>query len=190
MTFSPSPHRAFTLLETVIVIALSAAMMVALSALIYNFNEASAYEEASAASSGSANNLMREIESLVAPADAVVQMHEFEPSGVTYTSSSNVLVLEIPSVDSSGNVIANTYDYAAFYVVGTNAYRILEANAMSSRISGTKQLSSTVSSLTFSYNNTDFTAVNTITADVQTLAQVKQNTLTDHLNEQIRLRNF
>jgi prepilin-type N-terminal cleavage/methylation domain-containing protein len=183
-----APKRAgFTLIETVIVVAISVSMMTALGILVYTFNKISTYEQAAVQSSGSASAMMREIESLALPARAVLQTHAF--SGQTYTSSSAVLVLEIPSIDGSGNVVASTYDYAAFYVTGTNAYRLLEANASSARASNTKQLSSTVSALTFTYNDADFTAVHTVTIDVQTQAQVKQDILTDHRREQIRLRN-
>lgn len=178
----------FTLVETIIIIALSVTMMIALGLLVFTFNKISSYEQASAQSSGSASAIMREIESLAFPAHAVLQTHTF--SGSTRTSSSTVLVLEIPSVDSSGDVIASTYDYAAFYVTGTNAYRLLEANASSKRVSSTKQLSSTVSALTFAYGSSDFTKVSTTTVDVQTQAQVKQDIFTDHRREQIRLRNY
>jgi len=180
--------RGFTLVETIIVIAISICMMLALGFVIYQLNGSVAYQQTVAQSSGSASEVMREIESLAFPADAVLQTHIF-PSA-TYTSSSTVLILEILSVDSSGNVIANTYDYAVFYAVGTNAYRLLAANALSRRASGTKQLSSTITSLTFTYNNTDFTKVSAVTADVQTQASVKQNVLSDRRHEQLWLRNF
>lgn len=181
-------RRAFTLIETVIVIAISVFVISALGFLIYSFNTISSYEKTSMQSSGSATAIMREIESLALPANAVLQTHTFP--NATYTSTPNSLVLEIPSIDSSGNVVENAYDYAAFYVIGTtNAYRLLEANALSARVSGTKQLSSTVSSFTFSYNDTDFTKVSTTTADIQTMARAKQEILTDHRREQIRLRN-
>ncbi len=177
----------FTLIETVIVIALGVIMLAAIILLIFNFNNISVYEATSAKSSGSASTLMRELESLTFPADAVLQTHTF--SGATYTSSGTTLVLEIPSIDSSGNAISNTYDYAAFYSVGTNAYRLLEKNALSTRAPGTKLLSSTVSALTFSYDSADFTTTSVVTTDIQTQASVKQMVLSDHLHEQIRLRN-
>jgi len=179
--------RAFTLIETIIVITISTCMMLTLGFVIYQLNGTVVYRQTTLQSSGSASAIMRETESLVLPADAVLQIHTF--SSATYTSSETVLVLEIPSIDSSGNAVANAHDYAAFYVVGTNAYRLLEANTLSSRASGTKLLSSTVSALTFAYNNIDFTQVTSITVDVQTQAHVKQNTLSDHRHEQIGLRN-
>lgn len=180
-------YRAFTLIETMIVIAFGVCMMTALGVLIYNFNTISTYQKTFSQSSNSASALMREIEALIIPAKSVLQTHTF--SSATYSSSSTVLVLEIPSVDNSGNVIANTYDYAVFYTTGADAYRVLEANAFSSRVSGIKKLSSTVSALIFTYNDVNFTNVHTVTADVQTEAQAKQETLSDHRREQIRLRN-
>ncbi|MHB8660896.1 MAG: prepilin-type N-terminal cleavage/methylation domain-containing protein [Minisyncoccota bacterium] len=187
-SFSQTPYRGFTLIETIIVVALSASMMLALGILIYNFYTISAYNQAFAQSSGSANTFMRDVESLTLPADAVLSSHTF--SDGTDTSSSTSLVLEIPSVDSSGDVIPNTFDYARFYLAGADAYRHLEADPSSSRVSGTKLLSSTVSALSFTYNNSDFTQVNAVTVDVQTQTQVKQDVLPDHLHEQIRLRNY
>ncbi|TSA43813.1 hypothetical protein D4R49_02065 [bacterium] len=189
MTLRPRARRcAFTLVETVIVVALSVSVLIAIILLIYNFNKISVYDKTSAQSSGSASALMREIESLASPADAVLQTHAF--SGSTRISSSTALVLEIPSIDSSGNVVANTYDYAAFYSTGANAYRLLETNALSARSPGTKQLSSTIQSLTFSYNSASFATTSTVTVDIQTQARAKQEVLSDHLREQIRLRNY
>ncbi|MFA5744633.1 MAG: hypothetical protein WC887_00200 [Candidatus Paceibacterota bacterium] len=182
-------HRTgFTLIETVIVVALSVSMLISIILLISSFTTSVSYQETFAQSSGSASAVMREIESFAFPAKAVLTTHTF--SSATYTSSSTVLVLEIPSIDDSGNVIANTYDYTAFYVVGTNAYRLLEASALSKRFSGTKQLSTTVSALTFTYDNVDLTKASIVTIDLQTQAYVKQNILSDHRNEQIKLRNY
>lgn len=187
MTLHSRIGRAFTLIETVIVIGLTAIMMTVLSLLIYTFNTSSSYEQTSMQSSVSASAIMREIESLTLPADAVLGAHAF-PGG-TYTSTTTSLVLEIPSIDSSGNIIAGAHDYAAFYSVGTNAYRLLQSNASSKRGSGTKQLSSTVSALTFTYSDADFAKVSTTTVDVQTQASVKGHIFSDHRREELRLRN-
>lgn len=181
-------RHAFTLIETLIVIALGVSIMITFGLLIYNFNISVTYEQAFIQSSGSANAVLRGVELLVLPADAVLQMHEF--SDGTATSSLTTLVLEIPSIDNSGNVLVNTYDYAKFYSIGTNVYLHLEANSLSSRISGTKQLGSDVNALTFTYNSSDFTQVNVVTVDVQTRTTVKQEIISDHLLEQIRLRNY
>ena len=91
-----------------IVVALTAVMMTVLGALIYAFNNLSSYEQASVQSSGSAGAILREIEALVLPARAVLETHVFSIG--TYTSTASSLVLQIPSIDASGNVISNTYD--------------------------------------------------------------------------------
>jgi len=179
--------RGFTLIESVIVIALGACMMVAIAVLAFHFNGTVSYQQAIAQSSGSASAVMREIELFTLPSSAVLETHSFSDS--SYTSSSTVLVLEVPSIDSSNNSIANAYDYAAFYTDGTNAYRLLEANTLSRRASGTKKLSSTIHTLTFAYDSVDFAEVKMITVDVQTQALIKQDVLSDHRNERIRLRN-
>lgn len=180
--------KGFTLIETVIVIAFSAVMMLALALLAYNFNKISVYNTTSSQSSVSANALMRELQALVPQADAVLATHTFTAS--TRTSSSTTLVLEIPSIDISGNVIASAYDYGAFYVIGTKAYRLLETNASSKRASGTKLLSSTISSLTFAYNGFTFATTSTVTVDIQTRATAKQDVITGHLHGLIQLRNY
>lgn len=177
----------FTLIETIIVVTLSSIMMLTLSLLIYTFNKTSTYHQTAAQSSDSASTILREAESLISPASAVLQSHPF--ASATYTSTPTSLVLEIPSIDSSGIVIAGVYDYAAFYVVETNAYRLLEANAASKRVSGTKQLSSTIQALTFTYSDADFTNVSTTTVDVQTRVYVQQDSASSRQREQIRLRN-
>lgn len=181
-------RRAFSLIETLIVVAVGTSMFVMLGFLLTHFNGTTAYEQAASQSSGSASTILKEIESLALPADAILASHAF--SSGTYASATTTLVLEIPSLDSSGNAIANTYDYAAFYATSTSAYRLLEANALSARTSGTKLLSSTVSSLSFAYGGADLTKVGSTTVDIQTRAVVRQNVLTDHRHELIRLRNY
>lgn len=179
--------KGFTLIETVIVVALTVIMMVAISSLIYMFNKIASFERASSQSSTSASSIMREMESLVLPARAVLQTHMFSTG--TYASGSVVLVLEIPSIDSSGVVIAATYDYAVFYVVGTSAYRRLEANAASSRFTQTKLLSSSVDSLSFAFDDAVFANISSVTVDLETEAQVKKDIVSDHRREQLVLRN-
>jgi type II secretory pathway pseudopilin PulG len=188
MKFSPRTiQSAFSLIEMMIVIAVGTTMLIILGILIFNFNKTSLYQQTLVQSSGSANVFVREIKFLALPASAVLQTHTF--SSATHTSTTTSLVLQIPSTNSSGSIIANTYDYAAFYVVGTNAYRLLETDALSTRTSGTKLLSSTISALAFTYNNASFPAIDTITVDIQTQASTTQEILTDHRIEQIRLRN-
>ena len=187
MMFFPKRQSAFTLIETVIVIALSVSVVVALTFLLYTFNRASSYGKISSQSYASASALLRDIESLTLPANAVLETHAF--SGGTHTSTATSLVLELPSIDNSGNVIAGAHDYVAFYAVGTNAYRLLEKDAASARVAGTILLSSTLDTLSFAYDDADVAQVRTVTVDIQTQAQMKEEVVVSHLYQQIRLRN-
>lgn len=184
----PSLQNAFTLVETIVVVAVSVALCTALGILIFNLSKISDYQQAVLESSGSASALMKDIGYFALPAHAVVQSHTF--STATRTSTSTALVLEIPSIDASGNTIAGAYDYAAFYVIGTEAYRELETHALSARIPGTKKLSSTVHTLSFSYDAANVTQTTTITVDLQMQTQIKQETIYDHRQQSLRLRNY
>lgn len=179
--------KGFTLIETLIVIAIGLAMLTALASLIESFYRTAAYQVASEHVSGSASATMREMESLIPSADAVLASYTFPDA--TYTSSSTVLVLKLPSIDSTGTVITNAYDYAAIYRIGNSAYSQIEASANSARPSGTTLLSAYVQSLTFTYNSADPSTATAVTVDLKTETSAGSNTLTDHRNEYLGLRN-
>jgi len=177
----------FTLVETFIVIGISVVALIALVNLFLIFNSVYGYQQAFMAAAGSAGNAMNAFEAAVAPADQVLASHSF--SGTTYSSGAGTLVLELSSVDSSGNIVAGTEDYVAFYTSSNKLYRLIEAGAGSTRVSGQTQLSTTLNSISFTYDNADFTKVRNVTADIVTQAQFKQQIVQGHLTEQIYLRN-
>lgn len=177
----------FTLVETFIVIGLSVIALLALANLFFIFNSVYGNQQAFMAAAGSASNAMNALEAAVLPADQVLASHNF--SGTTYSSGATALVLSLPSVDSSGNIIAGTTDYVAFYSSSTNFYRLTAAGTGSTRVSGLKLLSTTLYSLSFVYDDADFTKVTNVAADIVTQAQFKQQVVQGHLNERLYLRN-
>ncbi|MDD3531639.1 MAG: hypothetical protein PHV99_03570 [Candidatus Pacebacteria bacterium] len=180
--------RGFTLIETFIVIAMSVVALAALANLFIMFNTSYGYQQAFIASAGSASSAMNALEASVLPADQVLASHSF--NGTTYSSGAATLVLELPSIDSSGNVITGVYDYIVFYASATNLYRLTVIGTGSVRSAGLKLLSATLSSLSFTYDNADFTKVTSVTADLETQAQFKQQTVESHLAERLYLRNL
>lgn len=178
----------FTITESIIVIGVTVMALIALVNLFLVFNSIYGYQQAFMATAGSAGNAMNAFETAILPADHVLTSHSF--SGTTYSSGAMTLILELPAIDSSGNIISGTHDYIAFYSSSATLYRLTVAGAGSTRVSGLKQLSTTLSSLSFSYNDTDFTKVTNVTADIQTQAVFKQQTVQSHLSEQMYLRNF
>lgn len=179
--------RGFTLLESVIVIGVSAMALIALTNLFLIFNAMYGYQQAFIATAGSSGAAINAFEAAILPADQVLASHSF--SGTVYSSSATVLVLELPAIDSSGNTLPSAKDYIVFYVSSANLYRLMQADASSARISGLKKLSTTLSSLSFTYDNSDFTKVTNVIADIQTQAQFKQQTVQSHLREKVYLRN-
>ncbi|MDP2651800.1 MAG: hypothetical protein Q8O94_01555, partial [bacterium] len=170
-----------------IVIALSVLALGALTNLFLIFNSIYGYQQISMATAGSSAAAMNAFEAAVLPAEEVLASHDF--SGTTYSSEATTLVLQLPAVDSSGNIIPNAKDYVAFYTSSTNLYRLVQASAGSMRVSGRTQLSTTLSSLSFTYDDSDFTNVTNIIADIQTQAQFKEETVQSNLHEQLYLRN-
>lgn len=183
----PMHAKGFTLIETFIVIGISVVALIALVNLFLVFNSVYGYQQAFMAAAGSASTATNAVEAAVLPANQVLASHSF--SGTTYASGAATLVLELPATDSSGNIIAGVKDYIVFYASGATLYRLTEAGAGSVRISELKKLSTTLQSISFTYNDPDFTKVISVTTDIATQAQFKQQAVQGHLTEQLYLRN-
>lgn len=77
----------------------------------------------------------------------------YTEGSTTYTSSASQLVLKVSSTDTSGNIIANTFDYFVLYLdQGFTHFKIFP-DAASSRKKIDRILSTSVDSLRFQYLN-------------------------------------
>ena len=180
--------RGFTLVEVVIVIFLFTLVMLAVVDLFISFNTSYSKQVANIGTAQSAAAFMNEVQRDVLQANSVAASHLY--SGTTYTSDASTLVLTLPSVDASGNVVATMYDYAIFYLTGSTTYRIMDVDASSARAPGSKKLSDVMSYLTFTYNNVTPSSATNVTVDATTSATVKTQTFQTHLTQQIYLRNL
>ena len=72
------------------------------------------------------------------------------PSYGSYATSDNSVVLKIPSIDSSGNVIAGHYDYASYSLQGSDLKRVVQVDSLSSRQNEDRTVARYCSSLVFS----------------------------------------
>lgn len=79
----------------------------------------------------------------------------------TYSTGAQTLILQIPSIDSSNQIIASKYDTVVFYLSGTSLVRQLFPDNSSSRSASTKTLASgvDVDSFAFSFDNADYSLV-------------------------------
>lgn len=79
-------------------------------------------------------------------------------NGTSYTSSSAALVLKLPTIDASNNVIAASYDYVAVYRHPSETAKIFsdtDAAVGSKRVDGQKLVTGNNVTLTFRYNAPD-----------------------------------
>jgi len=181
-------RRGYTLVEIIIVLGISTLILLAIVNLFIVFNTIYGYQQAFIATAGSNGTAMNALEAAILPADLVLASHDF--SGIPYASGVTTLVLQLPAIDVSGNIITDTKDYVAFYTSSGSLFRITAAGVGSVRVSGLKKLSTTLNSLTFTYDNADFAQVTNITADITTQTSYKQQVVQSHLSRQWYLRNF
>lgn len=177
----------FTLLEVVIVLGIFVVMLFALVEFFIHYNTSFSFTQASVSTASSANAILNAVETYGMPADQVLASHVFA-SG-TLSSGTTALILELPSIDASGNIIGGTYDYVAIYQSGTSAYAVVSPNAASSRRSATKTLATNLQTLTFTYDSASFPSVTKVIVDVQTQTMLKSQAIGSHVHETIYLRN-
>lgn len=77
----------------------------------------------------------------------------YQVDSKTYISSSNELILKIPSIDAQGNVISETYDYFVFYKDQDKLFLKSFPDTQSSRKAQNQILASNVVSVFFQYLN-------------------------------------
>ena len=180
--------RGITLVETVVVISITTLALFALTNLFLLFNSTYGYQQAVIATAGSAGSAMNALEAAVLPAKHILMSHDF--SGTTYYSATTTLVLELPAIDDFGDVLPGAKAYVVFYASNAVLYRLTEADAGSARTSGLKLLSTTLNSLAFTYDNSDFTKITKVAADLTTRVFYKQQEVQSHLTGQWYLRNW
>lgn len=180
--------RGMTLIEAIIAIALFVAVMTILGAFFVHFGALYRFQSAARDTASSASDAVTAIRAATLQADRVVATRVF--SGTSRSSGAATLVLELPSVNATGNVIAGAHDYEAFYATSTMLYRAIDADPSGSRLSGVVILSHTLASLVFSYNAVDLSTATTVSATVATHASVDGRTIGSSQTTTARLRNY
>jgi len=147
------------------------------------------YENALIATNGSARTVLNELELNTLQAHRVLASQVI--NGVTYSSGANVLVLQLPTTDSSGNFVANSWDYLAIYTSGAQIWEQTQAATGSHRYTGSRLLSNSLKTLSFSYDNVSFPSVKKVSVDLTTEAIYQTTKVVDtHLKQTLRLKNY
>lgn len=83
--------------------------------------------------------------------DAVLESYTFET--VEYTTDDDTLALQLPTLNVSGDVVNNEYDYVVFDFSGDSLHVIVDPNAQSSRSALNTLLLNNVADVIFRYNS-------------------------------------
>lgn len=184
-------NRGITLIETMIGIFISVLLMIILSyclVIVLRLNEAQ--KTISALTSSTDRGIYR-ISSSIEQSSQIQTSAVI--SGTTYTTSSTVLVLKIPSVNSSGQIIAGSYDTVVYLRNPSSASEIQEitdAQTGSTRFDGTHIIARFVTNLLFRYNNSTYSSSSMATVFLKTGATVR-GALKESANQiTVRLRNL
>jgi len=180
--------RGFTLIETVITIAIALVLVLATTQLYVVYGRMMLVEQAAIQITLGGSSIMDATRDAGLQAVHVVATHSF--SGVTYTSATSTVIFELPTVDQSGTIVAGSYDYVAISASSTDVYQFTDAAVGSSRMSGQKQLTSVLGTLSFTYDSASLTAVTNVLVDATMSAVVRGATTTVHFRERIYLRNI
>jgi prepilin-type N-terminal cleavage/methylation domain-containing protein len=156
-------QRGFTLIEMIIVIGIMSVVMVVLSQMFLGTERTYRTQNAELNVNFAARSTLDDIDAYVRQATKALGTY------TTYTAGPSVLILEIPSVNSSNQLVPGTYDKVVFTFSANRVERIVIADAASTRLSNTKLLADNVTDLTFTYNNADFAQVTKVQTDISVI---------------------
>jgi len=183
-----SSYRGVTLVETLVVLALFLLISAFFVGLSLQYSKLYQLGESQFMAVGSARSVLNSMSAYVPQARQVVTSRSI--SGVTYTTGTSTLVLELPAINQNGDVISNTSDYVVFYKSGSEVFRHVDANAVSARDSGLRTLGSTIAGLIFTYDNVSTTLATKVSVDIDSNRTSGHVTVTNHETASFILRNF
>ena len=180
----------FTLVEAIIIIFIFVLASIAITNLFIGQNSLYQFYTAEVASEGSARRIINRVTELVRASESVLTSHDF--GGTVYSSDVDTLVLRLQAVDSSDQILANTFDYAVYYLDpsdDTKFFEKIEADSLSQRKSATRLLSESSDNVLFTYDDVDFDRVTEVGFTIDTLETFKNRVATTTLDTLIKLRN-
>jgi Tfp pilus assembly protein PilW len=114
-------------------------------------------------------------------------------NGQAYTTSTSTIILELPSIDASGAVLSNTYDYIALGIDPADSTQFMfdiDAATGSDRISGKFIKAHLIDKLIFRYNTVNTSAATSIDVYVRTIATARNQNFTTSLGKIFHLHSF
>lgn len=144
--------KGFTLLELMVTTGIVIVAGILLVGVIVNTTGISLQQSSKVEIGIDANDITTKIRQGVKEAVSIAVSYPETPNP-TYTTSSTQLVLKLNSIDSSGNIIADTYDYFVYLALSNRFYFKSFPNGSSTRIAQDQILGKDLDQLTFEYFN-------------------------------------
>ncbi|WKZ29561.1 MAG: type II secretion system protein [Patescibacteria group bacterium] len=107
-------------------------------------------------------------------------------NGQPYTTSTSTVILELPSIDSNGTVLGNTFDYVAIGKDPTDPTKFIydiDAAVGSVRLNGKFSKASLIDKVIFRYNTVDPASATAIELYVRTAETIRGRTITTPLGK-------
>ncbi len=164
--------RGYTLVETIIAIALFAILGVGIASFVYIYVEYNSFLLRQNMESEVQNSHWQTLGDLEL---AIRQTKQATSSliidGVNYETSSTTLVLELYSIDEEQNILEDYFDHFVYYFDSNNTSTLMKrvvASVSSSRQSIWQPLNKNVENLRFFYDNSNFASSTKITIALKT----------------------
>ncbi len=120
-------------------------------------------------------------------------------NGTTYITGNNQFVIKIPSINSSGDIIANTYDYVIYALDPsdlTQLKKIIDPNASSSRTSLNQVIAKNINSFSLSSAGIGLSSIGSLSSVKAVEVAISVNkqplvgrTITQSLASEVEIRN-
>lgn len=146
-----SKNIGLTLIEILVAMGIASIAGVLLLVIIVNSMGIFSQQSSKVSEGLNMNDAFSKMRGVIKQSSMVAQ--QYTEGSTTYTSGVNQLVLKIPSIDSSNNIIDLTFDYLIFYLDQNYLHLKTLPYSLSSRKSGDQILSTNVDSLVFKYLN-------------------------------------
>lgn len=182
--------KGLSLLETVIYTFIGILIIIVISEIFVNQSNLGQKRTSQSDLEKSAGSGIENIKTAVQGARTVVLSRPF--GNIAYTSDEDTLILEIPSVNGSGNIISGSYDYMVFFIDPLDSSLLkatTEPATGSARPGNTRIISSSVSTVEFRYNKVNTVDSTALDATIITSKTLGTGVLAAKAHAKVNLRN-
>lgn len=144
-------ERGLTLIEILVAMGIASIAGVLLVVIMVNSAGVSTKESLKVQNGLNINDALAKVRSTIKQASSVAASYTY--NSTTYTTGPTQLILKVPSIDNSNNIISDTFDYFVFLLDGKVLRFKIFKDPASSRQLVDQVFSTNVSNLTFRYLN-------------------------------------